>query len=145
MSTHWTARSIEDYRYSVISSFLMQIERELQDENISRKDYAKRLKLTQGRVSQILNGQTDNFSIEKVIEYAKALGMDVSVVAYKTGSPNNRGPIHPEVFSICWERLGRPLDHFDLNEPESIEEATPSMAGTARLGGTALSGRRRNA
>jgi len=98
----------------------MQLERKMLDEDISQRELADRLNLTKGRVSQILNGQLDNFSVEKIVAYAQALDFDVSVVAYNNiGADGPRGPINPEIFAKCWERLGKPQDFFDLEEGQA--------------------------
>lgn len=126
MSTHWTARSIADYRYSVISSFLMQLERKMLDEDIQQKDLAERLGLTAGRVSQILNGKLDNFSVEKIVSYAQALDFDVAVVAYDNRNGElPRRPINPQIFALCWERQGKPQNFFDLQEEEPLKLSAP--------------------
>ena len=101
----------------------MHLERNMLNKDISHKELANRLDVTPGRVSQILNGQLDNFSVEKIIEYARALEMKVSLVAYKDNDPGNtRGPIDSEIFTTCWERQGSPSDFFELNFEESNKE-----------------------
>ncbi|MBV9241987.1 MAG: XRE family transcriptional regulator [Acidobacteria bacterium] len=133
---HWTQQSIEAFRYRITNDFIMQLEKKMDTERITQKDLATRLGLTAGRVSQILNGATDNFSLEKIIEYAQALEMKVSLVAYEDGDPRNtRGPIDADIFYICWERQGKPKNYFDLNGDETealsdldmsyIEASTP--------------------
>ncbi|MGD9562556.1 MAG: helix-turn-helix domain-containing protein [Pyrinomonadaceae bacterium] len=126
MNTHWTAESLEKFQYSVTSSFLMQLERKMESEGISQKQLAQRLGLSSGRVSQILNGVMDNFGIDSIIRYAKALGMSVSIVAYPDPDPGQtRGPVDSEIFAICWERQGQPLDFFDLEEPAAQDLDAP--------------------
>ena len=52
-----------------------------------------------------------------MIEYAKALGMKVSVVAYEDDDPENKkGPIDSEIFRICWEQLGKPRDFWAMQD-----------------------------
>lgn len=106
----------------------MQLEQKMLDEGIQRKDLAKRLNLTQGRVSQILNGKLDNFSVEKIVAYAHGLEMDVAIVGYQNESSDLRGPIHPDIFRICWERLGKPQDFFDLEELDQQHSSETNIA-----------------
>jgi hypothetical protein len=50
-----------------------------------------------------------------VFDFARALGMKVSIVAYDDGdSENKNGPIIPDVFVKCWEKCNRPQDLFEV-------------------------------
>ena len=83
---------------------------------ISQDELAKRLGVTKGRVSQLIN-HPGNISLAKMIEYAKALGMKVSIVAYEDNdSENKKGPIDSEIFRICWEQLGKPRDFWAMQD-----------------------------
>jgi len=70
--------------------------------------------VTDGRISQVLNNP-GNLTLRKVVEYARALGMKVSIVAYEDGDPDNvSGPINSEIFNMCWKKAGCPNDFFGL-------------------------------
>jgi len=82
--------------------------------HITQDELAKKLGVTKGRVSQWIN-RPGNISLGKMIEYAQALGMKVSVIAYQDDDPENKkGPIDSEIFKICWEQLGKPRDFWDV-------------------------------
>ena len=50
-------------------------------------------------------------------EYARALNLKLTVVAYDDGDPDNdKGPINSEVFYECWKRQGKPRDFYDLSK-----------------------------
>jgi predicted XRE-type DNA-binding protein len=116
MKTHWTARSIKDYLFRIAADFIAQLQNKMEATNILQDDLAKRLGVTKGRVSQLIN-HPGNFSLRKMIEYAKALGMKVSVVAYDDNDTENKmGPIDSEIFKTCWEQLGRPRDFWTLQD-----------------------------
>lgn len=107
---HWTERSIKDYLFRIAADFIAQLEKKMESLNTSQEELAKRLGVTKGRVSQILN-HPGNITLAKIIEYARTLGMKVSIVAYEDDDPENKkGPINPEVFRICWEKSGKPRD-----------------------------------
>lgn len=112
--THWTARSIEDYIFRIANDFIIQLQNKMESKHISQDKLAKKMRVTKGAVSQWIN-RPGNISLRKMIEYARALGMKVSVVAYEDGDPKNKkGPIDADIFRICWEQLGKPRDFWDL-------------------------------
>ena len=116
MKTHWTARSVKDYLFRIAADFIAQLENKIESLSISQDEFAKRLGVTKGRVSQLIN-HPGNISLAKMIEYAQTLGMKVSVVAYEDDDPKNtKGPIDSEIFRICWEQLGKPHDFWDVQK-----------------------------
>ncbi len=112
MKTHWTARSNKAFLYRVVSDFIGQLEKKLEKENLSREKLAKKLNISKGRVSQVLNNP-GNVSLLTVIKFARILGMKVSVIAYEDDDPKNvKGPINPEVFEGCWTKCDKPHDFW---------------------------------
>jgi transcriptional regulator with XRE-family HTH domain len=112
--THWTARSIRDYLFRIAADFIAQLENKMDSIPISQDELADRLGVTKGRVSQWIN-HPGNISLAKMIEYAKAVGMKVSVVAYEDDDPENeKGPVDAEIFRMCWEQLGKPRDFWAI-------------------------------
>jgi hypothetical protein len=111
---HWTANTIDDFVFQVASDFTLQLEKKLEVGPIKNKEFAERLDVTPGRVSQVFNNP-GNFKLRSMAEYARALASKVAIVLYEDGDPeNNRGPINSEVFYECWKRQGRPQDMYDL-------------------------------
>ena len=81
---HWTASTIDDFDYWISSDFTAQIETKLEAEGIDQNALALRLK-------------------------------KVALVTYDDSDPDNeKGPINADLFTACWERLGKPRDLFDL-------------------------------
>jgi transcriptional regulator with XRE-family HTH domain len=112
---HWTERSVDDFLYRIASDFVRQIEKAMGGE-INQAKLAETLGVTEGRVSQIMNNP-GNLTLRKIIEYSRALGRKVSVVAYEDDDPQNlNGPINSEVFTLCWEKAGKPVDFFAFEE-----------------------------
>ncbi|MGA2465234.1 MAG: helix-turn-helix transcriptional regulator [Thermodesulfobacteriota bacterium] len=113
---HWTERSIKDYLFRIVADFIAQLETKMESIPISQDEYAKKLRVSKGRVSQLLN-HPGNFKLENIIKYAKALGMKVSVMAYDDNDPKNiKGPINSEIFKMCWEQLGKPHDFWAMQD-----------------------------
>jgi transcriptional regulator with XRE-family HTH domain len=129
MKIHWTAQSIKDYLFRIASDFIAQLQNKMESLSISQDELARKLGITKGAVSLWLN-HPGNISLGKMIEYARVLGMKVSVVAYEDDDPENKkGPIDSEIFKICWERAGRPRDFWDIQETAN----TSMFAGTYHL------------
>lgn len=113
-SKHWTARSTKDYLHRVASDFTRIVEAAMGD-SVSQSELARRLGVSEGRVSQVLNNP-GNFTLKMMIEYARALGLKLAVVGYDDHDPENRGgPIPAEIFAKSWERLGAPRDFVELD------------------------------
>lgn len=64
--TYWI-ETIQNRIFSDLKSFI-------EEENISQKEIAKRLGVSKGRVSQILNGNHLNFRLETVVRICLAVG-----------------------------------------------------------------------
>jgi transcriptional regulator with XRE-family HTH domain len=124
---HWTQQSIGSFVYSISASFTAQLERRMQKKEVSRTSLAARLNKTTGRVSQVLN-DPGNLSLRLIVEYARSLGLKVSLVAYDDDDPDNtKGPINPEVFVKSWEKLNRPVDLFEVDEKPLQVGHVPSI------------------
>jgi hypothetical protein len=118
---HWTSNTVGDFVFQIASDFTLQLEKRLEDGPITNRELAKRLKITAGRVSQVLN-TPGNFKLRSMTEYARALGLKLAIVAYDDGDPENKkGPINSGVFYECWKRQGRPQDFYDLSTPLVIQ------------------------
>ncbi len=116
MSRHWTEESVDNFASRLSFDFITQLAKKMESLPLSQAEFAEILGVTEGRVSQILNNP-GNPGLRKMVEYARALKLKVAVVAYDDNDPENeRGPINPEVFLSCWEKLERPQDFFDLED-----------------------------
>ena len=95
--------------------FITQVQKKLQEEHVSKREFAGRLNVTPGRVSQIFN-DPGNITLESAVEYARRARMKVALVAYDDNDPeNNKGPINSEVFYRCWQIQGAPHDFVELS------------------------------
>ncbi len=120
---HWTQRSVADFVYNISSNFVAQLETRMEEKEISRSELAARMNKSNGRVSQVFNNP-GNLSLRVIVEYARTLGMKVSIVAYDDGdSDNKNGPINPEVFVKTWEMANSPLDLFEVAIVDETRQA----------------------
>ncbi len=129
MKEHWTQRSIKDYIFKIGADFIAQLEEKMEMEGISQDVLANTLKVTKSRVSQVLN-KPGNITLQNVIQYAEAIGMKVSIVAYDDDDPKNtKGPINSDVFKICWEKFGKPTDFWAFQErfPPTQQDTTSAQ------------------
>ena len=135
LSKHWTERSIADFLYRVGFDFVQQIEELMKPSGTSQTELAKKLGVTEGRVSQVLNNP-GNLTLRKVIEYARALRKKVAIVVYDDDDPDNEnGPINAEIFARCWDRSGKPSDFFALDADTSRAATIASVMPTGNLCG----------
>jgi len=112
---HWTERSVDDFISRITFDFVTQIDDELERSNATHGELDKKLKVSKGRVSQVLNNPA-NIGLKNIVRYARAVDQKVALVLYNDGDPSNaRGPVNSSIFSQCWERAGRPTDAFQLN------------------------------
>ncbi len=122
---HWTSRSNEDFQYRIAMDFVVQLEKKMDADGTNQKKLAACLKVSAGRVSQVLNNP-GRLNLESIVQYARALGIKVAVVAYDDNDPFNiQGPTNSEIFSMCWHRAGCPKTFFDL------EDSAPKRATIA--------------
>ena len=124
LRAHWTESSTADFLYRISSDYIRQIEKAMDDAGSNQAKLATSLGVSESRVSQVLNNP-GNLTLRNVIDYARALGRKVAIVAYDDNDPDNQnGPINSEVFAKCWEKLGCPADFFDLAQTERVTSTT---------------------
>jgi len=115
---HWTARSIEDFRFAIAFEFVAQLEEYMARRGLNRKNLASTLGISQGRVSQIFN-DPGNLTLRLMVEWSRKIGSKMAIVLYDDGdSGGERGPIPATVFRECWARLGRPQNSWEVAEIE---------------------------
>jgi transcriptional regulator with XRE-family HTH domain len=116
MNAHWTSQSTKDFVYRISSDFALQIEKKMDAEPITQAELANRVGVSPGRVSQVLRNP-GNMTLGKMVEYARAMGLKVAIVAYDDGdAENTNGPINSQIFDACWKKAGKPTDFFSLTE-----------------------------
>jgi transcriptional regulator with XRE-family HTH domain len=116
---HWTEASPKKFAYRIASDFIEQLRQRMAKDGWTQRKLAKKLKVSAGRISQVLNNP-GNLELETMIQWARCLGMKVSVIAYYDGDKlNERGPINAEVFRAVWENASRPTDMWAIKESAS--------------------------
>lgn len=138
MKAHWTQRTIKDYVFRIAADFIAQLEKKMEIENISQDELARRLKISKGRISQVLN-HPGNLSLTIIVKYAKILGMKASIVAYEDGDPEYKeGPVNSELFKICWESCEKPRDFWALQEIEESSSVAANVTDAIKWNETFL-------
>jgi transcriptional regulator with XRE-family HTH domain len=109
---HWTNDSLRAFLFRISFDFVTQLERMMDAGGVKPSELAKRLGVSKGRVSQILNNP-GNLTLKTIVEWARALDLKVAIVAYDDGDvDNDNGPVNPQIFTTCWEKAGKPTDFF---------------------------------
>jgi transcriptional regulator with XRE-family HTH domain len=122
-NNHWTDDNVEDFAFRVAFDFVTQVKSKGENGGMKQAELAQRLRVSEGRVSQILNNP-GNLTLKQIVKVARALGRKVSIVAYDDGDTTNQnGPINAEVFTGCWEMVGKPTDFYALKE--AIDKIVP--------------------
>jgi transcriptional regulator with XRE-family HTH domain len=125
---HWTAESADAFAHKLALDFIAQIENRLQELELSQNELARKLGVSEGAVSQVLNNP-QNLTLKTIAKYARALGIKAAIVAYNDSDPSNeKGLINPGVFSTCWERAGNPRDMWSLEASQPRKSATTNVA-----------------
>lgn len=108
---HWTQSSVSDFVYSLSLDFFTQLEDQIFDAKLQKKQIAERLEVTPSAVSQMLNSPPAKPELETLVKYALAAGAKVSVVLYNDNDPRNeRGPVYSGIFAEAWTALNKPRD-----------------------------------
>jgi transcriptional regulator with XRE-family HTH domain len=126
---HWTEEGPKAFAHSMAFSFIAQMEKRLEDLGLSQAELARRLAVSEGAVSKVLNSP-QNLTLETIAKYARALQTKAAIVAYDDNDRTNRsGPVTPEIFNVCWERAGKPRDMWSLEgTPRTTSRGAPTRA-----------------
>jgi transcriptional regulator with XRE-family HTH domain len=109
--SHWTQQNAKDFAYHLSLDFFTQLQDRFEESDLLRKEFAEKVRLSAGRISQIFNSPPSNPKVDSLVRYAQALGLKVAIVAYDDSDPtNDRGPVFSGVIAKCWEKMGRPRD-----------------------------------
>lgn len=112
LNGNWGNRNNDDFLYQIAFDFVAQLEDTMEAKGWDRTKLAAELKVSKGRVSQILNNP-GNLTLRNIVQYTRALHRKVAIVAYDDGdAANKNGPIPPQVFVACWTTTGKPTDMF---------------------------------
>jgi transcriptional regulator with XRE-family HTH domain len=114
---HWTTTNDEAFINRITFDFIAQLENRLATSGMTQSELARKMNVTEGEVSQVLNLSRMNLNLKTMARYARALGMKVAVVAYDDNDPQNeRGPVGSEIFTTSWEKIGKPRDVWSVSE-----------------------------
>jgi predicted XRE-type DNA-binding protein len=114
---HYTSANDESFVNRITFDFIAQMANRLETSKMKQSELAKKLNVGESAVSQVLNLASMNLTLKTMVRYARALGMKVAVVAYDDRDPHNEnGPVGSEIFTLSWEKIGKPRDVWSVNE-----------------------------
>lgn len=111
--SYWADRSLEDEQLHLGFDVISQLELPLSRRGWTRKELAKHMGVSQGRVSQIFNSP-ESLRVSSISNVANALDMCTAIVIYPRDEGDTRH-ISGHVFRRCWELLGSPTTEFGLS------------------------------
>ena len=115
--SHYTTANDEAFINRITFDFIAQVANRLETSQTKQSELAEKLRVSEGAVSQVLNLGRMNLTLKTMVRYARALGMKVAIVAYDDCDPKNEnGPVGSEIFSLSWEKIGKPRDIWSVNE-----------------------------
>lgn len=113
---HWTEGNAKDFLYRIASDFVEQIQDRMREKKWTQTKLATVVGLDKSRISQLLNNP-GNLGLETIIKLARALELKVTLVAYNDDDAlNSRGPINAEIFRMCWQKAGKPVDLWEYRD-----------------------------
>lgn len=72
----------------------VELNQVLKNERISQTAAARRLKVSQPKISALMNYRLDGFSVERLMNFLNALGRDVEIVIRKRPNSRKPGKVH---------------------------------------------------
>lgn len=120
---HWTESDINNFRYYVSADFVDQLQAAFESLGISQRSFAKMLRVSEGRISQVFN-DPGNLTLDTMIKWSRAAGMKTGVVLYHDkDSKNIKGPLSGSIFVDCWKRVGMPTEALSVHcdEPSQYQ------------------------
>jgi transcriptional regulator with XRE-family HTH domain len=103
----------------VLFDFIDTLDSRLEELGLSRREFASKLGVTEGRISQVFNNPA-NFTMRKMVEWSRILGLKVSLVSFEDKDDPSGAPVFSTSFKRSWEILGRPKFEEELNKHEEL-------------------------
>lgn len=126
---HWTTESSEAFIRRVTFDFWTQIQKRLEALPLTQLQIAQMFGVSESAVSQTLNNSR-NPTLRTLFNYAQAANLKFAIVPYEDTDPD-RGPVNSEIFTICWEKAGRPHTFAE-------SERVPFVGATALTGNAVI-------
>ncbi|MBU1413322.1 helix-turn-helix domain-containing protein [Myxococcota bacterium] len=115
--THYTADAA-GFRSHLALDCMDQVQRVMAESGITQRALAAHLKISEGRVSQLLNSP-GNLTLDKLVQLAFAVDRKLGILLYDDDDRKHaKGPVFGEVFRRTWELAGKPRTGWDLEELE---------------------------
>lgn len=129
---HWTSKSSDNLRFSVLCNFADQIHDRIQENEISYDDLAKLLGVHRNIV---VNSLSKLFlpPFDFLLKCAFVLDLKLTIMTYPK-EDNSQSTVHSSIFQECWDKAGKPRTGFDL---EKVDKAPmPEKPKCAHCGST---------
>lgn len=120
--THWTAQNTEAFVRRITFDFWTQLQKRMDALPVTQLELANTFGVSESAISQTLNN-SKNPRLTTLVNYAKALRFNVAIVAYPDDDPSGR-PVNSEIFTICWEKSGRPRTFGQAGALPSVKAAS---------------------
>ncbi|MFN2492570.1 MAG: helix-turn-helix domain-containing protein [Pyrinomonadaceae bacterium] len=118
---HWTNESSHAFIHRVTFDFWTQIQKRLEVLPLTQFELAQMFNVSESAVSQTLNNSR-NPTLKTLFNYAQAAKLKFAILAYEDTDPTN-SPVNSEIFTICWEKAGRPRTFGQASAVRSVEAA----------------------
>jgi len=120
--THWTTQSTDAFVRRITFDFWTQLQKRMDALPLTQLDLANTFGVSESAISQTLNN-SQNPRLTTLVSYAKALKLNVAIVAYPDDDPSGR-PVNSEIFTICWEKANRPRTFGQAGALPSVKAAS---------------------
>lgn len=121
--SHYTNADEDAFVNRITFDFIAQVANKLETSQTRQNELAEKLNVSEGAVSQVLSLVRMNLTLKTMVRYARALGMKLAVVAYDDHDPQNEhGPVGSEIFSLSWEKLGKPRNIWGVTDANYATE-----------------------
>lgn len=123
--SHWTTENSESFIRRVTFDYWTQLQKRFDSMPVTQLELAKIFGVSESAISQTLNN-SKNPTLKTLFNYAQVAKLKFAIVPYEDSDPE-RSPINSEIFTLCWEKAGRPRTFGQAR-------ALPNVAATAFTG-----------
>jgi len=103
----------------ILFDFVDALDTRLEELGLTRREFASRMGVSEGRISQVFNDPA-NFTMRKMVELSRNLGLKVSLVSFEDKDDPSGAPVFSTSFKRSWEILGKPKFEDELNRLEEL-------------------------
>jgi len=113
---HWFGPSLGG-EFCTLFDFTGELLLAIEEKGLSKKEVDQLLGPHPALKTFLHNCSETDLKVHDLLWLIGALGLKLSLVVHE----NDTGPVHPQIFKNCWEKLGEPLDNWELQTETSLE------------------------